>query len=147
MILKVIIDERLLELNAPEAFLDQADSFFRRMDRDMDQGWQMGREWVANPDSEQRCRIVADKLLNALEQENHPLGRLMTGYILRRMPTVETVRIDTEGEIQNTTFTLHETPPERPTPACAPADDKAEAQQHPGDASQQRYRPRSEGNE
>jgi len=106
MMLKAIIDDQLLELDVPEAFLDQADGFFGRMDRDMDQGRQMGREWVANPDREQRCRIAADKLLEALEQENHSLGRLMAGYILRRMPAVETVHIDTAGEIQNTIFTL-----------------------------------------
>jgi len=107
--LKVIIDDQLFELNVPEAFLDQADDFFRRMDRDMDQGWQMSHEWVANPDAEQRCRIVADKLMGAVEQENDVLGRLMAGYILRRMPGVETVHIDSGGEMQNTAFTLGET--------------------------------------
>lgn len=109
MMLKVIFDDQLLELNVPEAFLDRAEDFFQRMDRDMDRGWQISREWVANPDREQRCSIVADKLMDALEQENEVLGRLMAGYILRRMPAVDTIRVDTEGEIQSTTFTLRET--------------------------------------
>ena len=104
MMLNVIIEDQLYELNVPEAFLDQADDFFRRMDRDMDQGWQMGREWVTDPDTEQRCRVAADKLMGAIEQENDVLGRLMAGYILRRMPAVESVQIDSEGEIQNTSF-------------------------------------------
>jgi hypothetical protein len=111
MMLKVIIEDQLYELNIPEAFIDQADDYFQRMDRDMDQGWQMGREWVANPDGGQRCRIVADKLLNAIEQKNDVLGRLMAGYIVSRMPAVETIKIDTDGEIQNTTFTLREGQP------------------------------------
>ena len=114
MMLKVIIDDQLLDLNVPEAFLDQADDFFRRMDRDMDQGWQMSHEWVADPDVEQRCRIAADKLMDAIERENDVLGRLMAGYILRRMPAVETIHIDSGGEIQNTTFTLREMTPGQP---------------------------------
>ena len=36
------------------------------MDQDMDAGWQMSRDWVDNPSREQRCQIVADKLLTAL---------------------------------------------------------------------------------
>lgn len=44
------------------------------MDRDIDGGWRMGRDWMENPDREQRCRIAADKLLSVLEQENHQLG-------------------------------------------------------------------------
>jgi len=108
MMLSVIIEDQLFELNVPEAFLDQADDFFQGMDRDMDQGVQMSRDWVDNPGTEQRCRIVADKLMGAIEQQNEVLGRLMAGYILRRMPAVETIHIDTDGEIQNTRFTFKE---------------------------------------
>ena len=122
MMLKVIIEDQLFELNIPEAFLDQADDFFRRMDRDLDQGWQMGHEWVAKPDVEQRCRIVADKLMGAIEQENDVLGRLMAGYIVRRMPSVETIHIDSGGEVRNTAFTLAESVSGQPGPAAGGVD-------------------------
>ena len=106
MILKVIVDDQLYELNVPEAFMEQAGGFFQQMDEDMDQGWQMSREWVATPNREQRCQIVANKLLTALEKENHKLGRLMAGYILSRMPEVESLELDTSGEIQNTRINI-----------------------------------------
>ena len=102
MILKVIVDDQLYELNVPEALLQKAADFFDQMDKDMDQGWQMSREWVAAPNREQRCQIVANKLLTALEKENHKLGRLMAGYILSRVPEVKSLELDTSGEIQNT---------------------------------------------
>ena len=108
MILKAIIDDQAYELNVPDALLEQARHFFDQLDRDMDGGWQMSREWVASPDRLQRCQIVADKLLTALETENEKLGRLMAGYILARLPGVESVELDVQGEIQNNQFNLAE---------------------------------------
>jgi hypothetical protein len=108
MILKAIIDDQVYELNVPDALLQEARPFFDQLDRDMDQGWQMSREWVASPDRLQRCQIVANKLLTALETENDKLGRLMAGYILARLPGVESVELDIQGEIQNNHFNLAE---------------------------------------
>jgi hypothetical protein len=122
MILKVIINEQIYELMVPEALLSQASEFFHQMDRDMDQGWQMSREWVDRPNREQRCQIVADKLLTALENENDRLGRLMAGYLLSRLPGIESVEIDSSGEIQNTQFALREAIPQpAPESPTAPA--------------------------
>ncbi|MGE5154441.1 MAG: hypothetical protein ACM3ST_10520 [Bdellovibrio bacteriovorus] len=123
MILKAIIDDQVYELNVPDALLHEARPFFDQLDRDMDQGWQMSREWVASPDRLQRCQIVANKLLTALETENDRLGRLMAGYILARLPGVESVELDIQGEIQNNHFNLaeHRTPDEAPIPGATAA--------------------------
>lgn len=104
MILKAIIDEQVYTLNVPDSVIERGGEFFEQLDRDMDQGWQMSREWVESPDRLQRCQIVADKLLTALEKENEKLGMLMAGYILDRLPNVETVELDVQGEIQNNQF-------------------------------------------
>ncbi|QKT03920.1 hypothetical protein HUS23_08865 [Ectothiorhodospiraceae bacterium 2226] len=101
MELKVIIDEDLYTLNVPEALVQDATELFDRLDRDMDKGWQMGREWVERPGLEDRIRIVGDKLLSALAREDHDLGRLMAAYILNRAPTLDTLTLDTGGEIRN----------------------------------------------
>ena len=109
MQLKAIIDDQELTLEVPDAFLRESEPFFAKMDADMDQGWQMSRDWVARPNQIERCQIVGDKLLSALEKENDKLGRLMAGYILSRLPGVESVTLDTHGEIQNTVFSLSAT--------------------------------------
>ena len=70
MILKVVIDDQLLELNVPENFIEQAQDFFAKMDADMDRGWQVNREWVEQPDRMLRAQIAANKLLTALENED-----------------------------------------------------------------------------
>lgn len=122
MILKAIVEDQEYSLNVPDALLSTAEPFFAQLDADMDAGWQMSREWVKEPDRIQRCQIVANKLLTALEKENHKLGMLMAGYILSRMPGVESVDMDTHGEIQNTQFTVAEQPPAPPSaPATSPA--------------------------
>jgi hypothetical protein len=110
MILKAIIDDQEYTLTVPDAVVTQGEELYARLDRDMDNGWQMSREWVQHPDRLQRCQIVADKLLTALETENQKTGVLMAGYILSRLPEVDSVEIDIHGEMQNTTFTFRDTP-------------------------------------
>lgn len=106
MILKTVIDDQEYSLSVPDTILTQGEGFFAELDADMDHGWQMSREWVKSPSRVERCQIVANKLLTALEKENEKLGMLMAGYILTRMPGVESVELDTRGEIQNTQFTV-----------------------------------------
>ncbi len=110
MILKAIIEDQEYSLNVPESVLSGCDAYCDKLDTDMDAGWQMSREWVAEPTQEQRCQIVADKLLTALETENHKLGMLMAAYILKRLPNVEAVELDIQGEIQNNTFRVRDAP-------------------------------------
>jgi hypothetical protein len=132
MFLKAIVDEQVYTLNVPDPILQQGADFFDQLDRDMDQGWQMSREWVETPDRLQRCQIIADKLLSALEKENERLGMMMAGYILSRLPNVDAVEFDLQGEIQNNQFRFRDAAPAaEPTPvstlepAPAPAPDPA----------------------
>jgi hypothetical protein len=119
MILKVVIDDQLLELNVPEAFIEQAQDFFAKMDADMDRGWQVNREWVEQPDRMLRALIAADKLLTALENEDHKLGRLMAGYIVSRVPNIETLELNPAGEIRDHRIRLAEVAPASEAPAPA----------------------------
>ena len=127
MILNVVIDDKMLELNVPESFLQQAEDFFARMDADMDRGWQVNREWVEQPDRLLRTQIAADKLLTALENEDHKLGRLMAGYILARVPDIERLELNPAGETRDHVVKLREGAGEDDSD---PADDEAFA--HPG---------------
>ncbi|MCC7277952.1 MAG: hypothetical protein IT487_06505, partial [Chromatiaceae bacterium] len=115
MLLKAIIEDQEFSLEVPDQVLREGEAFFAKLDADMAQGWQMSREWVAHPSQIERCQIVGDKLLTALEKENPKLGILMAGYILTRLPGVESVTLDTHGEMQNSVFTV------AARPATAPA--------------------------
>ena len=104
MILNVAIDGQSIDINVPDTMLSEARAVFAKMDADMDKGYQMGRFWVDNPNGEQRCQIAADRLLTAIENENENMATMMSAYILSKAPHIESVVIDTGGEIQETHF-------------------------------------------
>jgi len=106
MILDVIVNDQIHRLNVPPDMLEEGEAFFQKMDRDMDRGWQMSREFVEQPDRVNRCQIAANRLLTAMESGNETLALLMAGYILTRMPGVAKVDIDTNGEMLNTEIIL-----------------------------------------
>ena len=118
MKLNVIVDERVYSVDVPPPMLIEAEEFFRKLDDDMDHGWQMGPEFIENPDKLQRCQIAANKLLTSLSGANETMVMLMAGYILKRLPGVAGVRIDTGGEMLHTEM-IYDKPASRPptTPA------------------------------
>jgi hypothetical protein len=101
MKLDVIIDDKNHRIDVPPEMLE-ADEFFEKMNRDMDNGWQMGPEYVDRPDAAQRCQIAANKLLQSHANQNRLLVELMAAYILKHMPGIRAVNIDTNGEMLNT---------------------------------------------
>lgn len=119
MKLNVIVDERVYAVDVPPPMLIEAEDFFRKLDDDMDHGWQMGPEFIENPDKLQRCQIAANKLLTSLSGANETMVLLMAGYILKRLPGVTGVRIDTGGEMLHTEM-IYEKAANRPSAAPAP---------------------------
>ena len=99
---KVVIGEQVYAIALPDDLLRESADFHAKLDRDMDRGWQMSREFVSNPDRLQRCQIVADRLLDSLTTGNEATAMLMAGYIALRMPGAVGVDIDAAGEMQNT---------------------------------------------
>ena len=102
MKLNIIVDGRSNAFEVPDSLLTEANDFFDKLDADMDKGWQVGREWVDNLSLEQRCQVVADKMLTALENENKQISVMMAAYILNRIPGIKGVRTATNGEINET---------------------------------------------
>lgn len=104
MELNIIVDDYSMNLTIPEEFLRVSRESFDRLDKNMDQGVQMGRDWLESPDNHQRCQVAANKLLTALETNDERLAMLSAGYIVSRMPGVAQVRIDNSGEVRGTLF-------------------------------------------
>ncbi|MCG6936780.1 MAG: hypothetical protein LJE83_01220 [Gammaproteobacteria bacterium] len=108
MKLNIIIDGRSNAFEVPDEILVEARDFFNKLDEDIDRGWQMSREWVDSPDSEQRCQIAADKILTAIETDNEKLLMLMAAYILHTMPGVKSVDIDITGDMNQTEIIMEQ---------------------------------------
>ena len=99
---KVVIGDQVYAVEVPDELLREAAEFHAKLDRDMDRGWQMSRQFVERPDRLQRCQIVADKLLTSIVQNNQATAMLMAGYIALRVPGAIGIDIDASGEMQNT---------------------------------------------
>lgn len=102
MILNLFIDDENRPVEVPGSMLHEATDFFDKIDADLDQGWQMSRTWVDNPGKIERCQIVADRILTAVQNGNTGVATLMAAYILRTLPGITGVRVATDGEIQST---------------------------------------------
>ena len=97
-------DDKSYVLDVPAELALEAADFFEKMDRDMNCGWQMSRWWVPDPDQNQRCQIVADKLLTAMHNHNEEFALLMCAYILNHKPETRRIQLNTDGEIQGNQF-------------------------------------------
>jgi hypothetical protein len=141
MKLDVIIDSKTHRIDVPPDMLAEGETFFQKMDRDMDSGWQMGPEFIEAPDTMQRCQIAANKLLVSVSAQNQLLVQLMAGYILKRLPGIKTVEIDTAGEMLNTEFIFEENVRSTPRPAVISGKETGTSESDPrvqaeGDVSQ-----------
>lgn len=109
MQLTIYINEKQQTFEISDSNLKEGEDFFKLMDRDMDKGWQMGREWVDCPNIIQRCQIAANKMLSAIATENETLLMLLVWYVVSRAPDVRALRIDTNGEMSETELITSET--------------------------------------
>ena len=105
-ILNVVIDGNMYSVNVEEDVIKSGAPLFNKMDEDMNKGWTLGRDFGENPNVTERCQIVGDKLLTAIEDENEQMKTMMAGYILSRVPNIMTIHIDNTGEIQETQLEL-----------------------------------------
>ena len=99
---KVIVGGDVYAVEVPAQVLQDGGEFFAKLDRDMDAGYQISREYVAQPDRMQRCQIAADRLLTSLFNRNGATATMMAAYIIARVPDAIGVDVDTTGEIQHT---------------------------------------------
>jgi hypothetical protein len=100
--LNVTLNDKNYAIHVPDEMLAEAEDFFRKMDRDMDRGWQMSRDFVEHPDPTQRAQIAAHRIMLAMSTDNETLAQLLSGYILKRQPGVTGVVVDTEGDMTRT---------------------------------------------
>jgi len=102
--LKVILGENEYPLKIKENIINDAQTFFSKMDADMDKGWQMSKSWVENPSQFQRCQIAADRLFTSIHLNKKETAIMMAAYIINQMPTVKIIDIDTTGNMSETSF-------------------------------------------
>lgn len=119
--LNVTLHDKTYAVQVPDEMIADAEGFFRKMDRDMDRGWQMSRDFIENPDRTQRAQIAAHRLMLAMSAGKDAMVQLMAGYILKRLPGVTGVVVDTDGEMLNTEIIFGEAKSAAPAPSAGAA--------------------------
>ncbi len=99
MILNINVDDEYFELDVPQALLDEVQPIIANMDKEFDQGCQLGRFWLDNPTDEQRCQIAANNIVNCMHTENKRMFYLMAAYILTKFPNIKAVTVNSDLEI------------------------------------------------
>jgi len=102
MLLNVLVRGSSVSVDVPDMMLTEAQELFKKMDKDMDKGWQMSQNWVDSLNSEQRCQVVGDKILTAIENENKNMLQMMAAYILYKVPGSTAIRISEDGDVNET---------------------------------------------
>lgn len=101
MIFRMSIDQEAFNIDIPDELISEVTPIIENMDKEFDQGCQMGRFWVDKPSDEQRCQVSANNLVNALHAENKRMVYLMAAYILSKFPELK-------GVVINSDFEMHE---------------------------------------
>ena len=74
-------------------------AYLDKMDAQMDGGFAVGEDWVANPDPIQRAEFVSAALFQALRDNNEGLIAASTAYLANRFPELKQVKSsETAGE-------------------------------------------------
>lgn len=72
--------------------------FLDKMDLDMDEGIEFNNKHYDNPDTLQRSKYVAMKLLQAIQTNNHGMVNAMCAYLINRLPKLNQISAEKTGE-------------------------------------------------
>ena len=87
--LSLFINEQLAyECDRSPELEEKQLEFLDRMDRDMDRGFRIQGEMIAEPDGRQKATFVVMNLLRALRQEDHAKITASCAYLGNRLPHV-----------------------------------------------------------
>ena len=84
----IINDQPAFEYDRSKGLDEKQLEFLDRMDQDMQRGFKIHGEMIAEPDRKQKATFVAMNLLRALQQEDHAKIAVSCAYLSSRLPNV-----------------------------------------------------------
>lgn len=92
MLVVVINNVKMLEYDRSKRLTGVQRRFLDEMDAQMDDGIQLGDEFIDKPKVLQRCQYVANTLINSVLAEKDPLAAATCSYLASRLPNLQQVR-------------------------------------------------------
>ncbi len=92
-------NEVVLEFDRSKPVPGHQRSYLDKMDARMDDGIQLGDDFIDEPNILQKSQFVANSLVNALLKQNYDLSIAMCTYLGKRMPDLKQIKCEgTEDE-------------------------------------------------
>ncbi len=97
----VVNDEPILEFDRKKPVPGHQRQYLDNMDAQMDQGIQLGADFIKEPNALQRSQFVANSLVNMLFKEQYSTAIAMCTYLAKRLPDLQ--QIQCKGDITEST--------------------------------------------
>ena len=89
-----------LEYDRNRSLPPQQELYLDKMDQKMDEGIQVGVDFISAPDLNQRAQFVAANLAHAILSDQEATAAALCSYLANRLPELQQVKIDnSEGDI------------------------------------------------
>lgn len=102
----VVNGQAVIEYDRNKSLSAQQQHYLQRMDEQMDSGLQLGTDFIAHPDQQQRAQFVTTQLFEALQQDNDQLIAAMCAYLAMRLPELLQVKADLDQASNTWVFDL-----------------------------------------
>ena len=88
----ILNDEPLLEFDRKKPVPGHQRQYLDNMDSQMDQGIQLGDDFITTPNPLQRSQFVANSLINLLLKDEYSMAIAMCTYLAKRMPDLQQIK-------------------------------------------------------
>jgi len=88
----IINNEPILEFDRSKPVPGHQRQYLDNMDDRMDQGIQLGADFIKAPNALQRSQFVANSLVNALQNDQDGIASAMCTYLAKRMPDLQQIK-------------------------------------------------------
>jgi hypothetical protein len=90
----VFNNEPVLEFDRSKPVPGHQRQYLDNMDLKMDQGIQLGDDFIPSPNALQRSQFVANSLVNSLLKQNYDQAVVMCTYLGKRMPELKQIKCE-----------------------------------------------------
>jgi len=97
----IINDEAVLEFDRSKPVPGHQRQYLDSMDAQMDQGIQLGSDFIKEPNPLQRSQFVANSLVNAVLKDEYSIAIAMCTYLAKRLPDLQQIKCkgDTDKDL------------------------------------------------
>jgi len=94
----IVNDKPILEFDRKKPVPGHQRQYLDNMDSQMDQGIQLGSDFINAPNALQRSQFVANSLVNHLIKEEYSVAIAMCTYLAKRMPDLKQIKC--QGDLE-----------------------------------------------